>query len=82
MARAVLILMPSDAVNHPKHYGQGEIECIDAIESCLGEMFEGYLHGNALKYLWRWKYKGKEEDLAKCMWYLNRLQEWRKSHGT
>ena len=66
----------SDPVNSPKHYNQGDIECIDAIESCLGpEAFRGYLHGNAMKYLWRHKYKGKAvEDLDKALWYVERLR--------
>jgi hypothetical protein len=36
--------------------------------------FRGYLKGNALKYLWRYDYKGKPvEDLRKCRWYIDRL---------
>jgi hypothetical protein len=36
--------------------------------------FKGYLKGNAMKYLWRYDYKGKRvEDLQKCQWYLARL---------
>ena len=64
-----------DMVNSPAHYNQGEIECIDAIKAVLGESFEYYLHGNALKYLWRFRYKGGIEDLEKCEWYLKRLIE-------
>ena len=38
------------------------------------EEFTGYLKGNCMKYLWRYKYKGKPvEDLKKCQWYLNKL---------
>ena len=38
--------------------------------------FRGYLKGNALKYLWRYDYKGKPiEDLRKCKWYLDKLIE-------
>jgi len=66
----------TDYVNHPTHYTTGDVECIDAIKSALApELFCGYLWGNALKYLWRWPYKGHaEEDLQKCAWYLNRIQ--------
>lgn len=64
----------SDDVNHPPHYNQNGIECIEAIEAMLGEGYEHYLQGNILKYIWRYKYKGKPlEDLAKAAWYLNRL---------
>jgi len=62
-----------DMVNNPAHYNQGNIECIDAIQAVLGENFEHYLHGNALKYLWRFRYKGGIEDLEKCKWYLEKL---------
>ena len=62
-------------VNSPAHYNTGTVECIEAISSTLsGEEFQGYLRGNALKYLWRCMYKGKtKQDLEKCKWYLDRL---------
>ena len=64
-----------DNVNHPSHYTQGGIECIDAIECAMTNLdgFEGYCTGNILKYIWRWKYKNGTEDLEKARWYLNRL---------
>ena len=63
-----------DLVNHPPHYNQNGIECIDGIESALGDGFEFYLAGNCMKYLWRYKYKGKPlEDLQKAEWYSSRL---------
>jgi hypothetical protein len=64
----------SDAVNHPSHYTQGDIECIDALKAALGpEGFKQYCRGACLKYLWRTEYKNGLEDLQKCAWYLNRL---------
>ena len=64
-----------DNVNNPSHYKQGKVECIDGIESALGDNFIGYLQGNALKYIWRHKYKGKPiEDIDKAIWYLNKLR--------
>lgn len=64
----------SDAVNHPSHYTQGDIECIDAIKAALGpEGFKQYCRGACLKYLWRTEHKNGLEDLQKCAWYLNRL---------
>lgn len=63
-----------DSVLSPRHYTQGDIECIDAIESCLGpEKFEGWLHGQILKYVWRWPDKGGVEDLRKATFYKDRL---------
>ena len=36
-----------DVVNKPKHYGSGDIECIDYIEDFLSkEEYIGYLRGN------------------------------------
>ena len=65
----------SDPVNHPSHYADGTIECIDAIESVLGTFgFVNYCHGNALKYLWRWRAKGGIEDLDKAIWYIERTK--------
>lgn len=69
------VLEKQDTVNHPPHYNTGKLECIDAIEASMSvEEFKGYLKGNALKYLWRYNYKGKPlEDLKKAQWYLNKL---------
>lgn len=65
---------PFNAVNHPQHYGRGEIECIDYIEDFLTkEEYIGYLRGNIAKYLHRWRYKNGLEDLKKAEWYGNRL---------
>jgi hypothetical protein len=64
----------ADNVNHPAHYGQGKIECIDYLEDFLThEEFIGYLRGNIAKYLHRWRYKNGIEDLKKSQWYLERL---------
>jgi hypothetical protein len=64
----------SDNVNHPSHYGQGKIEAIEYISDFLTpEEYQGYLRGNIAKYLHRWPYKNKVEDLRKAAWYLDRL---------
>jgi len=63
-----------DSVLSPKHYTQGDIECIDAMESCLGpRKFEGFLHGQIFKYQWRYEDKGGVEDLRKMSFYKDRL---------
>ena len=70
----VLAEHTADNVNNPAHYGKGSIECIDYIEDFLTtEEYIGYLRGNIAKYLHRWRYKNKQEDLLKSQWYLNRL---------
>lgn len=69
-------LEPKDNVNSPPHYNHNHkgVECIAAIEAALTpEEFEGYLHGNIMKYIWRYKYKNGVEDLKKAQWYLNKL---------
>ena len=64
----------NDMVNHPPHYNQSGIECIDAISASTQEGFKYYLQGNILKYLWRFDYKGEHlKDLKKAQWYLNKL---------
>lgn len=65
----------SDTVNHPKHYTQGKIECIDAIESAVSELsgLDAVCTANVIKYVWRWKHKNGSQDLRKAQWYLNKL---------
>ena len=66
--------MTVDMVNHPPHYNQSSVECIDAIEAQMTpEEFRGYLKGNVVKYLWRERKKGGKESLKKAKWYLNKL---------
>ena len=62
----------SDQVNSPPHYTKGKIEVLDFI---LDQEF-GYLAGNVVKYLSRYRHKGKPlEDLRKAEYYLKRLIE-------
>lgn len=72
----------TDNVNHPAHYGQGNIECIEYIQDFLShDEFVGYLRGNIAKYLHRWRYKNGLEDLHKAQWYLNRLVQVQEERG-
>jgi hypothetical protein len=65
-----------DVVEKPAHYNQGGIECIQAIEASMShEEFIGYLKGNAMKYLWRYRNKNGVEDLKKAQWYHKLLIE-------
>jgi len=65
----------SDPINHPAHYTQGKVECIDAIECATKRLdgFDGYCIGNVIKYVWRWKDKDGVESLKKARWYLDRV---------
>lgn len=67
--------MANDPVNHPSHYTNGDIECIDAIKASMThEEFIGYLKGCAFKYLWRYRLKeDPKQDLEKAQWYINKL---------
>jgi hypothetical protein len=71
-APAVEECLTVDNVNHPPHYNQGGIECLEAIKAALVDGFVAYLRGNVLKYLWRCEHKGGIEDLKKAAWYLDR----------
>ena len=64
-----------DNVNHPSHYTQGAIECIDAIKEAVKGLLgiEAVCTANIIKYVWRWKFKNGVEDLRKARWYLDRL---------
>lgn len=75
MAAKETAMNDDDMVNHPKHYNESGIECIDALQAMLGKGFNEYLQGNIAKYLWRYKYKNGIEDLKKAQWYLNKLIE-------
>ena len=70
-------IISEDLVNHPPHYTDGNIECIDAIESAVAGMSDGfsaYCTAAAIKYLWRWKLKGTpKQDLEKARWYIDKL---------
>ncbi len=69
----------SDEINHPPHYTNGEIECIDAIRASMrADAFAGYLRGNCMKYLWRYKHKGGVQDLEKGEFYLKALIHFEK----
>lgn len=66
-----------DNVSHPAHYNVGGIEVIDVIEAYN----LGFLDGNIVKYILRYKNKNGIEDLKKCAWYLNRLIQKEEKKG-
>ena len=66
----------NDVVNHPSHYTQGGIECIDAMKSAFGaDELAVYCKIAAFKYLWRSELKNGDEDIEKAIWYLNKYKE-------
>lgn len=64
-----------DMVNHPKHYTQGGIECIDALKAAtVGKSgIEAVCVANIIKYCWRYEEKNGIEDVRKAKWYIERL---------
>lgn len=65
----------ADMVNHPSHYTQGGIECIDALKAATVSKtgIEAICTANAIKYLWRYEEKNGIEDVKKARWYIDRL---------
>lgn len=63
-----------DMVDRPNHYTAGMPEGVEVID-IINAQEAGYLHGNVLKYMLRWKFKNGLEDLKKARVYLNWLIE-------
>lgn len=60
-----------DAVNHPEHYTQGGMECIDEMLLIFGkEAVKNFCLCNAWKYRARALYKNGEEDMQKSNAYI------------
>lgn len=69
----------NDIVNHPNHYSSRDIgyECIEIVQ------YQTFLVGNVIKYLWRYKDKGRPvEDLEKARWYAHRASVMREHVDT
>ena len=58
-SKAVKHTGAGDNVNHPSHYTQGKIECIDAIEESTKGLIgiSAVCVANVIKYIWRYKFK-------------------------
>lgn len=62
-------------VDHPPHYTQGGIECIQAIRAALtADEYRGYLKGAIIKYAWRERHKNRLQDVRKLGWYAAELE--------
>ena len=64
-------------IDKPKHYTQGSIECIDAIDAMLeesGSSLADFYRTQIIKYIWRMPHKGNpRKDAKKARYYVNRL---------
>ena len=69
-----------EKVNHPNHYNQGGVECIDVMIETQGvEAVKNFCVCNAFKYLWRHNQKNGIEDLKKSLWYIDKYFELEES---
>ena len=56
------------------HYAKHQIQPWDVMQEYLSpEAFQGYLQGNVIKYVLRYKDKGGVQDLEKAQHYLEML---------
>ena len=66
----------SDMVNHPSHYNNGGMECIDEMVLIFGKVATMYFClCNAWKYRYRANAKNGQEDLDKANWYIAKYKE-------
>lgn len=65
----------NDPVKHPNHYCYGKFECVEVIQELTAGASgpEGFLLGNVIKYLWRYRRKNGVEDLKKARRYIEML---------
>jgi len=71
------LITPLDAVNSPRHYVKGGMECQDAVKAAISNLsgYEALAIGSAIQYLWRYKEKNGVEDLKKARWYIDSVLE-------
>ena len=63
--------MKPDNVNHPTHYTECSLECIDVMLAVFGRRaVTDFCILNAFKYMWRYEHKNGLEDLQKAERYL------------
>ena len=66
-----------EMVNHPSHYNQGDMECIDGLIGAFGKKeVATFCKINAMKYIWRLGHKDEEaQEIGKIKWYLDKYLE-------
>lgn len=65
-----------DVINHPNHYTNSGMECIDEMETVFGIVpTMHFCLLNVWKYRKRAIHKNGEEDLKKSDWYMNKYKE-------
>jgi hypothetical protein len=75
----------SEASSHQiggDHYASKAVQPWDAMSAWMShEAFAGFLQGNCVKYLARYRDKNGLQDLDKCQHYLNKLIEVESNRG-
>ena len=65
-----------DMVNHPNHYTNREIECIDEMIHVFGvQVVMNFCLCNVWKYRYRALAKNGQEDIEKSDWYMKKYLE-------
>ena len=66
-----------EMVNHPSHYNQGGMECIEGLIGAFGKKEVAiFCKINAMKYIWRLGHKDEEaQEIGKIKWYLDKYLE-------
>lgn len=65
-----------DMVNHPNHYTNRGIECIDEMIQVFGkQVVMDFCLCNVWKYRYRAFAKNGQEDIAKSDWYMKKYLE-------
>ena len=64
----------------PSHYSKGMPDGVEVIDIIRAQGAD-YLHGNLIKYVLRWKYKGGIVDLKKGRKYIDWLIEQEENDG-
>ena len=66
-----------EMVNHPSHYCQGDMECIEGLIGAFGKKeVATFCKINAMKYIWRLGHKDEEaQEIGKIKWYLDKYLE-------
>lgn len=68
----------NDVINHPNHYTNGGMECIDEMIEVFGKLVVAdFCLCNVWKYRYRALTKNGQEDIDKSHWYMKKYLELR-----
>ena len=68
----------TDIVNHPNHYTNGGMECIDEMVAVFGkQVVASFCLCNVWKYRYRALSKNGQQDIDKSHWYMKKYLELR-----